>query len=142
MKIGVDMSLLIQMANFIFLILVLNVVLYKPIRKILSERKSKFDGLKSDINSFTKDAEDKEKAFGVGIKEARANGIKQKDTLIDEASKEEQRIIAEINEKAQADLAEVRNQIKGDAEKVRGALMQEVNAFAQAISQKVLGRAI
>ena len=58
------------------------------------------------------------------------------------ASEEEKSIIGEINKKAQADLAEVQDKIKRDAEAVRTVLQKEVDDFAKAIGQKLLGRAV
>jgi F-type H+-transporting ATPase subunit b len=42
--ISLDRTILVQMANFIILVLVLNHLLYKPLLKILDERKEKIDG--------------------------------------------------------------------------------------------------
>jgi F-type H+-transporting ATPase subunit b len=140
----VDMngSFFIQVANFIILIFILNIVLYRPIRKILSERKAKFDNLEQGIEMFNKDALEKEDAFARGIKEARANGVKEKEALIAEATEEEKQIINEINEKAQADLAGVREKISADTDSVRTALQAQIDDFANAIGEKILGRAV
>lgn len=140
--VSVDYSVLIQIFNFILLIIALNVVLYKPIRSILKQRNEKISGLEKGIETAKNDAEESEKAFGAGIKQARANGLKQKDALIDEATQEETKIISEINEKAQASLAETRQKIKNDIDGVRADLSKEVDAFANAISEKILGRAV
>ncbi|MCP3924250.1 MAG: ATPase [Desulfobacterales bacterium] len=140
--VSVDGSVLIQIINFILLIIALNVVLYKPIRSILKQRNDKISGLEKGIETSKSDAEESEKAFGAGIKQARANGLKQKDALVDEATLEETKIISEINEKAQANLAETRQKIKNDIDGVRADLSKEVDAFANAISEKILGRAV
>ncbi len=140
--VSVDYSVLIQIFNFILLIIALNVVLYKPIRSILKQRKEKISGLEKGIDTAENDAEESEKAFGAGIKQARANGLKQKDALVDEATQEETKIISEINEKAQVNLAETRQKIKSDIDGVRADLSKEIDAFANSISEKILGRAI
>ncbi len=44
-----DISLVYQMINFLILLFVLNQLLYKPIRKILLERKAKIQGLESGV---------------------------------------------------------------------------------------------
>ena len=137
-----DGSTFIQIINFVFLIWVLNVLLYRPIRKILAQRKEKIDGLELSIETSDKDAAQKDEAFVVGIKEARAKGFKEKEALMQEAADEERKIIAEINSKAQAELAEVRENIKGEAEVARESLQKEVDNFANQICQKILGRAV
>jgi F-type H+-transporting ATPase subunit b len=46
--VSVDGSIVVQIVNFLVLIWILNMVLYKPIRKILLDRKEKMTGLQSD----------------------------------------------------------------------------------------------
>lgn len=140
--VNVDVSLLIQIINFIVLIWVLNLVLYKPIRNILIQRKEKVANLEKGAETSLQDAQAREAAFDQGIKEARAKGMKEKESFLQEAAEEEKRIVGEINAKAQADLAKVRDQIAKDAEAVGAALQKEVDGFAKAIGQKILGRAI
>ena len=140
--ISVDGSLFIQIANFLLLIWVLNVVLYKPIRNVLIQRKEKIGGMEQSIESAAADALEKENAFAEGIKEARTKGIKERDALIQEASQEEKRVVDEINKRAQANMAEVKEKIAREAEGVRVSLQSEIDAYAQAIGEKILGRAI
>ena len=137
-----DGSVLIQIVNFVFCVWVLNILLYRPIRKILAQRKEKIGGLELSIDTSDKDALEKEQAFAAGIKEARARGLKEKETLVQQAADEEKSIIAAINSKAQAELAEVRAKIKNDAEVVRESLQKEVDNFADQICQKILGRTV
>ena len=140
--VNVDISLFIQIVNFLVLIWVLNIVLYKPIRKILIQRKEKVLALQQGAETSLEEARAREAAFDQGIKAARARGLKEKDSFLQEAGEEEKRIIGEINAKAQAELAAVREKISKDAEAVRTTLQEEVEGFAKAIGQKILGRAI
>lgn len=139
--VSLDGSLFIQIANFIFLIFVLNIILYKPIRKVLIQRKEKITGLEQRIDTVGKDIKEKDDAFSQGIKEARANGLNEKGILLQEGADEEREIIEKINKKAQADLAEIRTKIAKDVESVSESLRQELDSFANAIGQKILGRA-
>jgi len=91
--INVDGSVFIQIANFIFLIWIMNMILYKPIRKALLQRKEKVLGLERSIADFSTQALEKENAFASGIKEARANGLKEKQALIQSGSDEEKIVI-------------------------------------------------
>ena len=139
--VSLDGSLFIQIVNFIFLIFVLNIILYKPIRKVLIQRKEKITGLEQRIDTVGKNIKEKDDAFSQGIKEARANGLNEKGILLQEGADEEREIIEKINKKAQADLAEIRAKIAKDVESVSESLRQELDSFANAIGQKILGRA-
>ncbi len=135
-------SFLLQMANFIFLIWVLNLILYKPIRNVLKKRQEKVTGLEESIESFQKDVGDKQEAFNAGLRSARVKGLEQKESLLAEAAGEEKKIIGQINEKAQAELSQVREQVAKDVEVARQTLLKEVDGFAEAIGEKILGRAV
>lgn len=137
-----DGSLFVQIVNFLIIIWALNVILYKPIRKILIQRKEKISSLEQNIEKLNQDAQESDDAFVSGIKTARGKGLLEKEALIKEATEEERKIIEEINQKAQANLAEIREKIAKDAEGVRSALQKEVDTFANAISEKILGRAV
>lgn len=139
--ISLDGSLFIQIINFLFIIWALNVVLYKPIRKILIQRKEKITGFEQNIDAFNADAKGKDDAFTSGLKEARAKGMGEKEALMQTATDEEKRIIEEINQKAQAELAEVREKLAKDTESVRASMLEELDDIAIAISHKILGRA-
>ena len=137
-----DGSVLIQIVNFVFTIWVLNLLLYKPIRKILKQRKEKVDGLELSIITSAEDAREKDEAFVAGVKEARSRGVEKKNALVQEAADEEKSIIAGINQKAQAELLEIRGKIKKEAEIARDSLQKEIDSFADQISEKILGRAV
>ncbi len=137
-----DWSVLIQIANFIVLIWVLNLILFRPIRNVLLQRKQKISGLEESIESSIRDLQEKEDAFASAIKEARIKGRLEKEALLTAASEQEKKMIEKINEKAQADLAEVRDKILKDAAKVRKSLLKEIDEFAESISKKILGRTV
>ena len=139
--ISVDGSVLIQIVNFLLLIWVLNIILYRPIRNILIQRKEKIQGLEQAIGSCEKDVKEKDDAVLKGIKDARSNGIKAKDALLLEAAEAEKEMTAAINQKAQENLAKAQEKIERDVEAVKTSLLKEIDAFAKIIGQKILGRA-
>jgi len=139
--VSVDGSLFIQIINFLFLLYVLNRVLFRPVRKILLDRKAKVEGLQQGVEALSSEAVLKDKAYAERLKGARAEGLKQKDAFVEDASQEEKEIIERINKKAQANLAEIRGQVATEARKAQSALEKEIDIFAKAIGEKILGRA-
>ncbi|WP_372683255.1 ATP synthase F0 subunit B, partial [Desulfosarcina sp.] len=78
--VSVDGSIVLQIVNFLLLIWILNMVLYKPIRKILQERKEKMVGMQSAIDGSAQQVKSKEDAYTDGVRQARAAGQKEKET--------------------------------------------------------------
>lgn len=140
--VNIDVSVIIQIINFIFLIWILNIILYRPIRGILLQRKEKIAGLEQGIETAMADATDKQDAFSEGIKAARLEGQKQKEAMINEASTEEKEIVDRINEKAKGELAAAKNKVAEELGTVKKALQAEVDTFANAICEKILGRTV
>ena len=120
----------------------MNILVYKPIRGILAQRKEKVGGLEQRIGKLDDDAREKDEAYGSGIKAARATGLKQKQALVEAAAAEEKTLIEDINRRAQANLAEMKDKIAKDVDVVKASLEKEVDSFAEAIGRKILGRAI
>jgi F-type H+-transporting ATPase subunit b len=137
-----DWSVGIQVINFLFLIFVLNLLLFRPIRRILRERRDKIKGMESAIDNDDRSVQEKNAAFEKAIRDARAKGLKEKETLVKQAEEEERRQIESINSKGLAEMEEIRRQIGADAERARQALQPQVAAFAKEITQKILGRAV
>jgi len=137
-----DASVIIQIANFLFLIVALNFILYRPIRKILSDRKEKIKGLGSSTENAVKSLQEKERTLAKAIKDARARGLKEKENLVTQAEAEERKLIEAINARAQSELEQTRQKIAGEAEAVRQTLQRQVETFASEITKKILGRAV
>lgn len=140
--ISVDGSFILQIVNFLFLIWVLNRVLYKPIRGMILKRQEKVDGLTQGIETLSSNAKEKDAAFMSGVKAARMKGVQEKELLLTAAAEEEKRIIQKINQKARDELAALRDKIGTDADRIRQSLEAEVDSFADSIVRKILGRAV
>jgi F-type H+-transporting ATPase subunit b len=132
----------IQAANFIILVFILNMILYRPIRNILIKRKEKMEGLEQTVENATTDLVDKENTYASGIREARKKGLQEKDMLVNAATEEEKAIIDKINADALAELNAIKAKVAQEAESAREALLKDVDTFANEIGVKILGRAV
>ncbi len=140
--VSVDGSIILQILNFLLLVWLLDIVLYKPIRGILNQRKNKISGLISNVKESKKEVLDKDKKYIEGIKKARVLGQKEKEVLVESAIIEEEKIIRKINNDAQVELEKAKSKILAEVDEVRCSLEAEVNIFAKAIGQKILGRSL
>lgn len=136
-----DISAVYQMVNFLVLLFLLNLVLFKPIRNVILERKSKVGTLSSGVEKASADLEKQKDDYQKGLRQARGEGLKKKEVFIEEASAEEKEIITRINQKAQANFAQIKAQVAEETEQARKALEAEVEVYAKAVGEKILGRA-
>ena len=69
--INLDITLVVQMINFLVLLFVLNKILFRPIRNIIKERNQIVEDFNSDITSLTDQAQDLRVLEGIDNKYAR-----------------------------------------------------------------------
>jgi len=140
--ITIDVTMFIQIVNIFILIVILNIVLYRPIRSILAERKRVFAGLSRDIETFHKNAEMRLEEFEAKIAEARVSAKAK----IDEARAEGQAAAGEkvgaVRSEVEADKAAKLEALEKDRAAVAAELSGQVEDFAREMAAKVLGRAV
>jgi F-type H+-transporting ATPase subunit b len=135
-------SVFIQLINFIVLLVVLNFVLYKPIRGILAKRKEKIAGLNGDITTSTEGAKSKQDELDNLRMEANRQGAQAREELKGEGQAEERKLIDAATAEMEASVAKVRKQVSEEIGKAREELKGEVQAFGRELAQKILGRSI
>lgn len=140
--IDINITLLFQIANFLILLFLLNLVLFRPIRRIINERNQVIDDFTGAISSMTKNAQDAMNTFAQKIREARHEGAARVQSLKDEAHEAETKLIAQSNQEAQARISQIRKQLESEIQETRGQLQAQVHAFSRAVAEKILGRSI
>jgi len=140
--INIDQSLFYQIINFIILLLILNAILYKPIRTILKQRAEKVSGLTAEALEAKEAMIQKEKDYQEKLQKARKEGGEQKNIYKLQGQEEEKRLIQDASKRIETELAQNRQKISQQVEEARKKLSGEVSAFSQEIAQKILGRTI
>jgi F-type H+-transporting ATPase subunit b len=137
-----DYTLFIQMINFLVLLFVLNLILFRPIRKIIKERNQIVDNFNSDIASLTDSAQESAGQFQQKIQEARKEGAARVQSMKDEGEEAEADLIAATAEEVQTKIDEARKKVASDIQEARSHLQTQVQAFSVAVTEKILGRSI
>ena len=104
--ITIDITMLIHIFNTLILIVVLNAVLYRPVRKVLAERKQKLAELNNEIETFHSNARQRAEAFDEKLRDARRKAKAEFDSARIEAQAvgaEKLKQIREESDKAKAD---------------------------------------
>lgn len=137
-----DVSVIIQIINFIVLAVVLNYLLFKPIRGIIAQRAEKMATLSSEIESDTDSATAKGEQMDRELSEARRQGVDAKEQFKEEGHSEERQIIDLATQEMEKAVTEVREQISEEIGQARDELKNQVQEFGQDLAQKILGRSI
>ncbi len=129
----------VQLANFLLLLVILNIILFKPMLRLFQEREKNTSGFLSDAKAMDKkkdevllqidsklaDARDRAKAI---FEEFSTKGIETQKLAVDSAQNE----AVEINRKS-------REELGAATEKARVGLKSDIEAFSKQIVEKLVG---
>ena len=140
--ISVDYSLFIQIANFLLLLFLLNIILYRPIRKILGKRSDEMNSFQRMIDDFLNKSTQGEKDLEENKGVARKEGFKEKENFKKEGLEEEKGVLQEAITKTEEEVKQAKEEIKLKIADVRQSLEDEVALFSRDLAEKILGRSI
>lgn len=137
--IDLDVTLFVQLVNFLITIIVLNYLLIKPVRERIASRKSLTEGYAQDIEKFTAEASDKLTGYEKSLSDARMEAAKKREAIRAEGSSSEQEILHSAHEKAQAFLQSSREDTANQAKAAMQSLLSQVDGYAAKAMTKILG---
>ncbi|MBW2621734.1 MAG: ATP synthase F0 subunit B [Deltaproteobacteria bacterium] len=141
-SISPDWSVLIQVVNFLLIIVILNHFLFRPIRGILQERKEKIEGFETDIEQISSHADERGQEIESRLVDIRREGFDQKEVVKGRGQDDEKRIIGQANDQAEEAMRKITEQIADEVGAAREALRADLEVFSRELAQKVLGRSL
>lgn len=138
--IDIDWTLPVQILNFLVLVYLLNIVLFRPIRKGLKDRQACLDAYDADLTGLAEGRQGLLSEVDSKLTEARRDGLSQREGLRQEGSQFETSMLEEVKREVEAEWTRVEAKIKADMAKAREALQTQVQDFAFALATKILGR--
>ncbi len=140
--VSIDSTLFLQIVNFLALIFILNFLLYKPILRIMDERKKRLQASEDEIKSLQQTIEQKTKDYEEKIRLAKIEAMNQRNAIQKQGAEEGQKEI----EKAREEIARMTEEFKGklakEMDEARGILTGQSKGISLEIVEKVLGRSI
>jgi F-type H+-transporting ATPase subunit b len=138
----INSTVFIQIANFLFLLLLLNIILFRPIRGILKKRQEETQSLEGGIGDYRGRALEAEKGVEEGRIAARKEGFAHREALKAGAQKEEKAILQEAGASVETKLGAAKGEMEARMAEVRKALDEQIGGFSNELAEKILGRSI
>jgi F-type H+-transporting ATPase subunit b len=138
--IDIDWTLYAQIINFLLLVFLLNVVLFRPIRKALRDRQAKLLAQDTEINVLTDKGRSLEDEIKEELAAARRAGAGAREALKQEGAQAEATLLEEVKRQVETEWGTVEKKIKADMAKARTSLQKQAQTFAQLLATKILGR--
>jgi len=140
--VSLDYSLGIQIVNFLLLIFILNLLLYKPILGMIDRRKRQLEESEGEIKRLQQSVEQKMAAYEEKLRQAKAAAVEQKNEIIGQGAEEAKTVIAVVRAELPVIMEHFHVQMAGEIAAARGILTDRSQKLSIEIAEKVLGRSL
>lgn len=133
-----NITMLFQLANFLITLFVLNLLLIRPIRKIIRDRKALMDNLSGEAESFETKAKDRLENYEAELTKARQDATAARESGRQAGQKEQQALVEAAQKGAQGILGEARKKLNAEAESSLAELRSQIGKLSQQLATRVL----
>lgn len=133
-----NITMLFQLVNFFVALVLLNILLIRPIRDIIRQRKAVMSGMGSEAENFESQAAERLANYEEQIKAARQEAGKNREAARNAGAAEQAVLVAEAQKEAQAIVGAAREQLRSEAEAALTQLRGQIDKFADKAVSRVL----
>jgi F-type H+-transporting ATPase subunit b len=137
-----NVTLLIQMVNFLVFLFLMNLILYRPIRRIVAERKKHMAQRQDVIDRLEAQTLAAARDHDLKLQESRRMGLQKIQELKAAGYEQEKELLRKISAEATEQVSKMRAQIQKDIGVARDDLKEQIRSFSMQLAQKILGRSI
>jgi F-type H+-transporting ATPase subunit b len=134
--------LISQIVNFALLLILLRVFLYKPILKMLDERRQRIARSMEDAEKTAEARQKAEEEYQRQAEEMAQERERLRAEMTEEVAREREKLLAQARTEAEDILADARAQVEREREQMLKDLRGQVVALAIAAANKVIGEAL
>ncbi len=140
--ISIDLAFIVQFVNFLLLMLLLNFLLYKPVRKILADRDAETAAARERTAAVDREVQEKMELYEMKLHQTKAGAQEEKTKVINMAREEEAALIESARSDAAVTLSTIQGQVAAQAQDARKYLREQAEFISREICEKVLGRSL
>lgn len=140
--ITLDLTFIIQIVNFFILMFVLNVLLFKPVRKVLADREQELSSARKKAADVDSDVQEKMALYEARLREVKARAHDERSVMIKDAQAEEAATLEGARKEASDALGSIKSKVAKEAADAKNLLREQARALSLEICEKVLGRSL
>ena len=140
--VDLNITLLYQAANFLILMFVLNIILYKPLMKLMDDRQKRIDDANEQVRSLDATVEQKVADYEETLRRARAEAMEERDSVKATGTDAAKDILGKAREEVSEMIQGFKSKAAAEKEEARLLLKKQTRQIALEISEKVLGRGV
>ena len=140
--IEINLTIVIQVLQFLILMFILNRLLFKPISQVMAERKAKINAWEEKTQNLQDSARVQLEKYENQLREERAQAQERQEQLTKELKKKEEENLRTVSEEAAGLVASAQRVIVEETERLRLELRHQAVELSQILAEKVLGRKV
>jgi F-type H+-transporting ATPase subunit b len=137
-----NITIVYQMINFLVLIFILNLMLYKPILAIIEKRQKNFDDSENEIKRLNETIENKMAAYEDKVRQAKLKAVEEKGEIVKEGADKAKEIIEAVRSEVPGMMDGFRAKLDAEISAARAFLNGKSKELSLEIAEKVLGRSV
>ena len=136
----IDITVLYEMVGYFVLLLLLNILLYKPVIKVLRKREDLIGGTIKKASDMDKEVDEGLADYESRLKGVSLKGYEENNRLKQTALEEERKMIDAAAVDISRDLAEKRREMLGAKRTAMADLTEETSSISRVVAEKLLDR--
>jgi F-type H+-transporting ATPase subunit b len=139
---SIDHTIFIQIANFLLLLLLLNIVVYRPIRGILNKRKEMISSTEKLARNWRQKADKNSMEFEGRLTETRNEGLIEKGHLKSQGEEKKNEMLMVASASVEEKIEKAESDMQKRIAQAKQSLQKELETFSRELAEKILGRGI
>jgi len=140
--IDINYTLFVQLANFLVLLIVLHIILFKPIRQVMQERAQGISAALGDAKTASERMQNLLDSYNTSLADAKQKAAAVYNAGYQQGLDAQREMIAAERAKAGEMLDKARAEVLASSAAARADLKKEAERLSQDITTKLLGRAV
>ena len=133
-------TLIILVVVFLVLIAPVNLLLFRPVFRVLEARREQIEGATKRAERLSEEADAAVTRYERAVREVRESAERERRQRLEEARREQVSTVAAARAEAERQIEGARSQVATALEEARGALRAQAEDLAREVAQRMLGR--
>lgn len=136
----INYTLFIQIINFLFLVIILNWLLVKPVMKMIDERRNRVEGNEGEAERLVKEADENISEYESKLAEARMTASKEKEKIRMEGVQLEAEILRTARDETRKMVENLKMRIGEESKQASQNMKKEIDSLSLEMVERILGR--
>ncbi|MBW1980360.1 MAG: hypothetical protein JRJ12_04010 [Deltaproteobacteria bacterium] len=140
--IEINLTIVIQVVQFLILVLILNKILFKPINEVISERQQQISTWEEKAHQCREQVRTKLQQYEDRLQQTKVSAHQQQEEVTKKLKEQQEEKLRQVAEESARIIDSTQQQLRAETQRIRDEIRREVDALSEMLAAKVLGREV